>query len=110
MAKQIQFIFDGKEYTLEYTRKSVKQVEAEGFDINNVTKAPMTYIPILFAGAFKAHHKWVKPDVVDEIYDNMPDKDKLLERLVEMYNDTLVTLMDDPKEDSAKKVKWMTNW
>ena len=31
MAKQITFNFEGNDYVLEYTRRTVKQMEAEGF-------------------------------------------------------------------------------
>ena len=109
MAKEIHFTYDGKDDTLEYTRRTVQQMETEGFSISKVTETPAISIPMLFAGAFKAHHKWMKPNVIEEIYAQMPNKDKLIERLAEMYNDSLATLMDEPDE-SAKKVSWETNW
>ena len=31
MAKQIQFTYNDKDYTLEYTRRTIKQMEDEGF-------------------------------------------------------------------------------
>ena len=30
MAKQIIFSYEGKDYTLEYTRRTIQQMEAEG--------------------------------------------------------------------------------
>lgn len=109
MAKQIIFTYDGKEYTLEYTRRTIKQMEDEGFVARNIDDKPMTLLPALFAGAFKAHHRFVKPDVIDEIYSHMPDKEKLIEKLAEMYNEPIVSLMEEP-EDSAKNVDWMASW
>ena len=55
----------GKTYTLEYTRKSVEQMEKQGFIAEDVQKKPMTMLPALFAGAFLAHHRYVKQDVID---------------------------------------------
>lgn len=109
MAKQIMFTYEGKDYTLEYTRRTIKQMEDEGFIAKDMDDRPMTLLPALFAGAFKAHHRFVKQDVIDEIYANMPDKDKLIEKLAEMYNEPIMTLMAEP-EDSAKNVDWMASW
>jgi len=109
MAKQIIFSYEGKEYTLEYTRRTIKQMEDEGFVARNIDDRPMTLLPALFAGAFKAHHRFVKPEVIDEIYANMPNKDKLIEKLAEMYNEPIISLMQEP-EDTAKNVDWMASW
>ena len=73
MAKQIIFTYEGKDYTLEYTRRTVQQMEAEGFVGEDVEKRPMTLLPALFAGAFKAHHRFVKQEVIDKIFAAMPD-------------------------------------
>lgn len=109
MAKQIIFTYDGKDYTLEYTRRTIKQMEDEGFVARNIDDKPMTLLPALFAGAFKAHHRIVKQDVIDEIYAHMPNKDKLIEKLAEMYNEPIISLMEEP-EDTAKNVDWMASW
>ena len=105
MAKKINFSYEGKDYTLEYTRATVKQMEDSGFDIQAVGERPYTMIMALFSGAFRANHKFIKRDKVEEIYKNMPNKELLIEKLVEMYNEPLETLMEEP-EDSAKKVTW----
>ena len=109
MAKQIIFTYDGKDYMLEYTRRTIKQMEDEGFVARNIDDKPMTLLPALFAGAFKAHHRIVKQDVIDEIYAHMPNKDKLIEKLAEMYNEPIISLMEEP-EDTAKNVDWMASW
>mgnify|MGYP003207719113 FL=1 len=109
MAKTIGFTYEGKDYTLEFTRRTIKQMEDEGFVAKNIDDRPMTLLPALFAGAFKAHHRFVKQDVIEEIYANMPNKDKLIEKLAEMYNEPILALMEEP-EDSAKNVDWMTSW
>lgn len=110
MSKQINFSYEGKDYTLEFTRRSIKSMEDEGFNIQSVNERPMTMLPALFAGAFKANHKFMKREKIDEIYANMPNKDKLIEKLAEMYNEPLESLMDEPEEDNAKKVNWMASF
>ena len=109
MAKQIIFSSEGKDYTLEFTRRTIKQMEDEGFVARNIDDKSMTRLPALFAGAFKAHHRFVKQDVIDEIYAHMPNKDKLIEKLAEMYNEPIISLMEEP-EDTAKNVDWMASW
>lgn len=109
MAKTINFTYEGKDYTLEFTRRTIRQMEDEGFVARNIDDRPMTLLPALFAGAFKAHHRFVKQDVIDSIFANMPNKDKLIEKLAEMYNEPILSLMEEP-EDTAKNVDWMTSW
>jgi len=106
MAKQIVFTYEDKEYTLEFTRRTVKQMEDEGFVAQDIDRKPMTLLPALFAGAFKAHHRFVKQDVIDKIYAGMPHKDELISKLAEMYNDPIVTLMEEPDEKAVKNVNW----
>ena len=110
MAKQIVFTYEDKEYTLEFTRRTVKQMEDEGFVAQDIDRKPMTLLPALFAGAFKAHHRFVKQDVIDKIYAGMPHKDELIGKLAEMYNDPIVTLMEEPDEKAVKNVSWEANW
>lgn len=110
MAKQIVFTYEDKEYTLEFTRRTVKQMEDEGFVAQDIDRKPMTLLPVLFAGAFKAHHRFVKQDVIDKIYAGMPHKDELIGKLAEMYNDPIVTLMEEPDEKAVKNVSWEANW
>ena len=110
MAKQIVFTYEDKEYTLEFTRRTVKQMEDEGFVAQDIDRKPMTLLPALFAGAFKAHHRFVKQDVIDLIYGGMPHKGELIGKLAVMYNDPIVTLMEEPDEKAVKNVSWEANW
>lgn len=109
MSKQINFEYNGKQYTLEFTRRSVQEMEREGFRVDDIADKPMTALPTLFAGAFKANHRFVKRDLTDEIYQAMPDKEKLIEKLAEMYNEPIQTLLTEP-EGAEKKVDWKTTW
>ena len=77
MAKTLNFNYQGKDYTLEYTRESVKQMEREGFVANDIVTKPMLTLPKLFAGAFKAHHKYdVKQKQIDEMLYSLYGFDK----------------------------------
>lgn len=107
MAKQLTFSYNGKDYTLEYTRASVRQMEADGFIAEDIERKPMTVLPALFRGAFIAHHRFEKPKVIDEIYGQMANKAELIERLAEMYNEPISSLLDEPTEGN---VEWSQNW
>lgn len=102
---QIDFDYNGKHYCLEYTRETVKMMEANGFNINDISDKPATRIEQLWAGAFLANNRKTSNTVIKELYDEMEDKDGLLEALSTMYNNTLSYLLPDKDEDQGK-VKW----
>ena len=81
-------------------------MQSEGFRLNDIVDRPVIVVPQLFAGAFKAHHRKVKPDTVENLFKETTDKEKLLELLIEMYNDAESALMEEPDEDAAKNVSW----
>lgn len=109
MAKTITFNFEGTDYTLEYTRETVATLEKQGFNISEISEKPLTTLPALFAGAFLAHHRFVKRDVIDRIYDKMTNKMDLVMRLAEMYNEPIEALVDEP-EESEGNLTWGTSW
>lgn len=108
MAKQIKFTINDKNYTLEYTRKSVEILEKQGFTIGDVTDKPMSVLPQLFAGAFLAHHKFEKREVIDGIFAKMKNREELFSTLVEMYNEPLLAIMAEPESDEGN-VDWTVN-
>ena len=110
MGKQIKFEYKDKEYTLEYTRESVKQMEREGFKANDVIEKPMNTLPKLFAGAFKAHHRFdIKQKEIEEIFELFTNKQALIEKLAEMYAEPMETLMDNDV-DEGNGIKWDPNF
>jgi hypothetical protein len=109
MAKQITFEFEGKEYVLEFTRKSIETMEKQGFIASEITEKPVSTLPALFAGAFLAHHRFVKRDVIDRIFDKLTNKQELIGKLAEMYNEPIEALIDEPEEDEGN-VKWGASW
>ena len=109
MSKQLNFNYKGTEYTLEYTRRTVEQMEKEGFVADDLKTKPLSTLPTLFAGAFKAHHRYVKREVIDEIYSRMTNKADLIGKLAEMYNEPIMALIDEPTE-SAENLTWTQSW
>lgn len=109
MAKQLIFTFEDKEYTLEYTRRTVAEMEKKGFIASDIADKPMTTLPALFAGAFLAHHRFVKEDVINNIYTKLTKKEDLIGKLAEMYNEPIMTLVEEPEEDKGN-VNWTATW
>lgn len=109
MAKTLTLEYKGKTYTLEYTRRTIATMEQQGFVPGDIGDKPMSTIIPLFEGAFLAHHRRVKKGVIDDIYNNIVDKEGLLEKLGEMYAEPLEALMADP-EESEGNVTWTASW
>lgn len=109
MSKQLRFTYEDKEYCLEYTRKSVETMERNGFVASDVKEKPMTTLPVLFAGAFLANHRYVKQEVIDKIFRGMTNKSDLIGKLAEMYNEPIMALVDEPETDEGN-VDWTASW
>lgn len=109
MSKQLKFTYQDKSYCLEYTRKSVEMMEKNGFVASDIKEKPMTTLPALFAGAFLANHRFVKEDVIDEIFSKMTNKTELIGKLAEMYNEPIMTLIDEP-EEAEGNLDWTASW
>lgn len=62
----------GKKYTLTFTREVIKEMEEDGFVLNDIDKFPATMIPSMFYWAFMANH-------MNEV--TREDTDKLLEEI-----------------------------
>ena len=109
MSKQLSFNFEGKDYCLEFTRRTVEMMERNGFVASDVRDKPTSTLPALFAGAFLAHHRFIKQDLIDRIYEKMTNKQELIGKLAEMYNEPINALIDEPEENEGN-VSWTASW
>lgn len=109
-AKTIVFTYEGKEYTLEFNRRVVKNImERRGFDLSEIGTKPLTMLPLLFWGAFQMHHKGITQDTTDKILEHLNNRDVLFEKLSEMYVEPASVLFDEPEEDEGN-VSWDPSW
>lgn len=93
------------EYTLEFSANTVQMLEDKGFRQEDIDSKPLSTIKTLFTGAFlKNHAKDIKPETIDEIFREIKDKDALLGKLIEMYNEPLEEML---VEGNAE---WKANW
>ena len=105
MSTKITITYENRPYTLEYTRESVRTMESMGFIADELFTKPAIRIPELFYGAFAAHHRGVKRKDVDRMFNGLSNRSELIQKLVEMYRDTLSTLLDEP-EGGEGNVTW----
>jgi hypothetical protein len=111
MATKITITYDDKDYTLEYTRNSVRQMEQQGFVLEKLSEQPMNMVPLLVYGAFTKNHKGIKRSLVDEIYEHITDKigdgdNGFIHALLEMYAETVNTLTDNKSVDEGNMAVW----
>ena len=109
MAKQLKFTYEDKEYTLEFTRRTVTEREKKGFIASEVETKPMSTLPAMFEGAFLAHHRFVKKNVIDEIFAKLTNKEELIGKLAEMYNEPIMALIEEPETDEGN-VGWTASF
>lgn len=76
-------------------------LEQRGFSLKDISERPNVMVPLLFEGALQQRHRNLKKELVDEIYDEIPNKSELLEVLIEMYAEVTNSLMDDNVEGNA---------
>ena len=111
MATKITVKYQKNEYTLEFSRSAVKQMEQQGFVLDQIGDKPMTMVPLLVYGAFMKHHKGIKRNLVDEIYEHITDKvgdgeNGFIQALLEMYAETVNTLTDNSSVDEGNAATW----
>ena len=95
------------DYTLEFNRESIRFAEQRGFDIDDVSKYPMTKIPELFYYAFRMHHKNVSREKTDRIlFDDLGGlPEGAAERLGALYAAPFEALSNKNDEKKAKNSK-----
>jgi len=84
-----------KDYTLEFSRKTVIAMEDSGFRLDLET--PNSMVDRLFYGAFQMHHKKIDREFVRGIWAAQKDKEGLLSELVKLYKAPLDDLMAEPE-------------
>ena len=94
----------GNEYKLEFKRKTIMNMESNGFVLN--LDAPMTCVDSLFYGAFQMHHKRIDREKVREIWKEQNPKEGLLTALVKLYQKPIEELMAEPEGADEENPTW----
>lgn len=113
MSTKITVTYKEKEYVLEFSRMTAKQIEDNGFILDQLSDKPATMIPLLVYGAFAKHNRGIKRSLVDEIYENLVKKvgdegeEGFINILAEMYSETVSTLVgNDESIDEGNAATW----
>ena len=87
------------EFTLTFTRETVKWAERRGFKISEVTDFPLTGIQTLFNYSFRAHHPGMNTIETEKIFEELiVDRTQMISRLIELYNASLESLTENTEE------------
>ena len=112
MATKITVKYNKVDYNLEFSRNAVKQMEQQGFVLDQIGDKPMTMVPLLVYGAFMKHHKGIKRALVDEIYEHIADKvgdgeeNGFIQALLEMYAETVNSLTENNSVEEGNAATW----
>ena len=112
MSTKITVTYKKQDYILEFSRTTAKQIEDQGFVLDQLTDKPATMIPLLVYGAFMKNNRGIKRTLVDEIYDNIVGKigsdgeEGFINTLGEMYAETVSSLMGDNPVDEGNAAIW----
>jgi len=87
------------------TKINIRTMESMGFIADELFTKPALRIPELFYGAFAAHHRGIKRKEVDRMFEGIQNRSDLIQKLVEMYRETLSSLVEE-NENSAGNVTW----
>ena len=100
---------DGREYTLEFSRRTVARTEQAGFNAQELESKSMTMIPLMFWGSFLMHHPYMTREQSDRIlFDGLGGlTPKEMEYIGQLYAAPLKTLVVD-EEEVAKNPRKMS--
>ena len=93
--RTINFTYNNVDYKLGFTLATIEQMERSGFVIGELGEKTATRAKELFYGAFMAYHKGIKRKLVDEIYNNLSNKENLLIGLAELYSEAGEALLEE---------------
>lgn len=97
----LKFTYEGNDYELGFTKRTVQVLDKQGFTVDKLMEYPATYIPMLFEASFIAKHKFVNKDLVEKIYESLPDKKGVVAALAELYAEPVNNLFVEPAEGNA---------
>lgn len=99
---------EGNEYTLQFNRKVVKQMQRNGFTLD-FDRLYMSATDLI-AGAFRMHHPWLKPEDCEEIFKQQNNRGELLGLLANMFSAPALDLMGDVTEDENANPTFRVNY
>lgn len=102
--------FEGREFTLEFNRKTVVKAEKAGLNLQEIDSKPMTMVGIMFWAAFLYHHPWITQEQTEKILDEQfggveglgtienDEGENLVTHLGRLYSEPFSTLVPSDEE------------
>lgn len=97
---------EGREYTLEFSRKTVAKAEQAGLAVNELESKSMTMIPLMFWAAFLMHHPYMTREQSDKIlFEGLGGLNgDEMEYLGKLYAEPFQTLIASEDEGNPRKM------
>ena len=105
----VKFNHNGKEYTLEFNRKTALATERRGFQLDEIGSKPLSNLPLLVWGAFQKNHRKVTDEEAMKIFKSLNNRSELLNVLIEDYSATYTDLFGNEDSESGDGEN-LTNW
>lgn len=102
----IQLKIDKHEYKLGFSKRTVRQLERNGFKIDDVGDKPTTYFPVLFYGAFLKYQPRMKEEDAMALLGKIKDMSGLSRKLIELYQEPAEAMFNEPAEDDPNAGTW----
>ena len=104
---KLEFDYNDRHYCLEYTRDTVRTMEASGFNPNDIDEKPLLRFEQLWAGAFLANHRKVSNSIVKNLFEVVGKQNGVREALLNMIAETYESLLPkDDEPESEGNVTW----
>lgn len=107
MSKQINLPYDGVQYTLMFTKKTLEDSCNMGINPDFLSKNPMMVVR-LFHMAFMAKHPKMTFNKAQEIYYAQNKKVELMQAIIMLWNDVTDGILEDA--DESGNAEWTPNF
>lgn len=97
----IEVTYQNKKYSFAFTRQTAANLEQAGFSLDELTGKPNLMVPLLVYHAASAHNPGVKRRQVEELYEDLQDKEGFISALIEEYAKPTNTLFENKEQGNA---------
>lgn len=104
---------NGKDYTLELNRTSIKWLEANGFSLEEFEKKPITFYDLLWLSLFLANHKDVNNNLALKLMETYEKSGKkptnVIKFAIEEYQSFINALVDTESNQIEEELEIIEN-
>lgn len=112
MGKNITIDYESQKYILEFNRQAIVELEKDGISVDDIesladgkSKKYVTITTKLIHRAFYMHHQNVSEDLAMKIFSAIPDKQKFLVGIIELFSEPIIALTNGEQGN----VSWELN-